>query len=291
MGTVVATPAACALARMRSYAPGRGSPARTPRNALSGQSESPSPSKREASGHRAGEQGAELRAASRRRGPAENPRRRAARAVGYSPRAGRGLREPGRVVGGGAAEPRCEARARAGADVQGRPRARPMNQLRGARPGAGVTGKPRGRAEGRGLLQFPVSLRTLGTPGTHRNSLPLGLPGGERMGPCRGAGPRASAARRGPVGKEVGEAWEGKVETENGGPGTRAGAAVPAGRPPGPEQSGAKRVGSRGAKPVGSRGATCYPGLEAHPLGFPAEILWAQTSAPGKLPTVWSSEQ
>nr|CAI9695787.1 unnamed protein product [Rangifer tarandus platyrhynchus] len=45
------------------------------------------------------------------------------------------------------------------------------------------------------------------------------------MGPSRGAGPRASAAGRGPVGKEVGEAWEGKVETENGGPGTRAGAA------------------------------------------------------------------
>ena len=103
------------------------------------------------------------------------------------------------------------------------------------------------------------------------------------MGPSRGAGPRASVAGRGPVGKEVGEAWEGKVETENGGPGTRAGAAGPTGRPPGPEQSGAKRVGSRGA--------TCYPGLEAHPLGFPAEILGSQTSAPGKLPTVWSSEQ
>lgn len=158
-----------------------------------------------------------------------------------------------------------------------------MNQLRGARPGAGITGKPRGRAEGRGLLQFPVSLRTLGTLGPHRNSLPLGPPGGERMGPCRGAGPRASAAGRGPVGKEVGEAWEGKVETENSGPGTRAGAPAPAGWPPGREQSGAKRVGSRGA--------TCYPGLEAHPLGFPAEILWAHTSAPGKLPTVWGSEQ
>lgn len=132
--------------------------------------------------------------------------------------------------------PRCEAGASAGVDVQGRPRARAMNQLRGARPGAGVTGKPRGRAEGRGLLQFPVSLRTLGISGAHRNSPPLG-PRGERTGPCRGAGPRTW----GPGGKEVGEAWKGKVETENSaGRASRPRAALrtpPAGHPAGAERS------------------------------------------------------
>ena len=107
---------ACALARMSSYAPDRGSPAKTPRNPFSGQSEPPSPSKREASGHRAGEQRAELRAASRRQGPAENPPREAARAEASGAR--------GRVL-----TPRAEGSAsRAESSAAGLPN-------RGARPG------------------------------------------------------------------------------------------------------------------------------------------------------------
>lgn len=83
------------------------------------------------------------------------------------------------------------------------------------------------------------------------------VPGGESwMGPAEGAGPRALAPGRGPVGKEVGEAWEGKVETENGGRAPGRGL-----RPPqaalGREQSGAKRGGVPWA--------TCYPGLRHNP--------------------------
>lgn len=60
---------------------------------------------------------------------------------GYSPRG----RADGSRPGPGR---RGAAGADAGVDVQGRPRAGAMNQLRGERRGAGVTGKPRGRAEG-----------------------------------------------------------------------------------------------------------------------------------------------
>ncbi|XP_010852149.1 PREDICTED: uncharacterized protein LOC104998589 [Bison bison bison] len=69
--------------------------------------------------------------------------------------AGRGLREPGRVVGGWAAEPRCETRESAGADVQGRPRAWPMNQLRGARPGRELRESRGGGQRAEDFCNFP----------------------------------------------------------------------------------------------------------------------------------------
>lgn len=103
----------------------------------------------------------------------------------------------------------------AGADVcpgvWRRPRAPAMNQLRGKCPGAGVTGRRRGRAEGPVLLQFPVSLSTFGTPGTHRN-LPPGPKGdvvGNDRDPAIDAVP--GTGRAGPVRREVGAAWEGKA--------------------------------------------------------------------------------
>lgn len=84
-----------------------------------------------------------------------------------------------------------------------------MSQLRGKCPGAGVTGRRQGRAEGAALLQFPVSLSTFGTPGTHRN-LPPGprRMKGEHRDPATGAVP--GTRRVGPVGREMGKAKGGK---------------------------------------------------------------------------------
>lgn len=92
-----------------------------------------------------------------------------------------------------------------------RPRAPAMNQLRGKCPGAEVTGRLRGRAEGPVLLQFPVSLSTFGTPGTHRNlpSGPKGDVSGNDRDPTTGTDP--GTGRAAPVRREVGEARGGKA--------------------------------------------------------------------------------
>lgn len=99
---------------------------------------------------------------------------RAAGRPGTHPEGG-GLREPAKssaARGGGAAD--CAARTvrpRVGTP----PRARAMNQRRGERRGRELR---ESHGEGRGLLQFPVLLRTPDTSGTHRNSPPFG-PGGK----------------------------------------------------------------------------------------------------------------
>lgn len=143
------------------------------------------------------------------------PRRAVGRAAGPQARGARRLRgaQGARDAGthsppGGA--PREQGRglggAVAGADVgaAASEEAAPlpaMNQLRGAHRGAGVTGKPRGRAAGRRLLQFPVLPRTLGAPGTHRNSPPLG-PRGSARDPAEVRPPDSGRRGVGAVGKK-----------------------------------------------------------------------------------------
>lgn len=165
-----AGPAACALERINSFSVTRraGRPARggDPSEHRPGAGRTASQSKRgaEAAPGRAGgrpgrhrEGATELWDPSGRRAGAargeklagrgdgcRGARRRAGGRPGYSPRAG-GRRAPRDGPGPGR---RGAAGADAGVDVQGRPRAQAMNQLRGERRGAGITGKPRGRAEG-----------------------------------------------------------------------------------------------------------------------------------------------
>ena len=197
---------ACALARMSSYAPDRGSPAKTPRNPFSGQSELPSPSKREASGHRAGEQRAELRAASRRQGPAENPPReaaRAGRAVGYSPRGPRAPRAgPSRRRLG------CRTAVRDPGE-RGCGRAGPTPRLAyesaaGRAPRGGNYGKAAG--EGRGPRTFAIS--RLAAHSWHswdpQEFSSFGSPGGRADGTLQRCGTPGLGGRAGTGGKGSG---------------------------------------------------------------------------------------
>lgn len=92
-----------------------------------------------------------------------------------------------------------------------------MNQLRGEHRGAGVTGKPRGGPRTFAISRLaahswhfwdPQEFASVWSRGKGR--VPAG--GGRCPEDIR---PPDLAAGRGPVRKEVGEAWEGKVETEN----------------------------------------------------------------------------
>lgn len=105
-------------------------------------------------------------------------------------------REQGRGLGGAVAG--ADVGAAASEEAAPLPA---MNQLRGAHRGAGVTGKPRGRAAGRRLLQFPVLPRTLGAPGTHRNSPPFG-PRGSARDPAEVRPPDSGRRGAGAVGKK-----------------------------------------------------------------------------------------
>lgn len=146
--------------------------------------------------------------APRRAGPWEERRgRKRGGRGGCAGRRGRGTRGLTHPPGGA---PREQGRglggAVAGADVgaAASEEAAPlpaMNQLRGAHRGAGVTGKPRGRAAGRRLLQFPVLPRTLGAPGTHRNSPPFG-PRGSARDPAEVRPPDSGRRGVGAVGKK-----------------------------------------------------------------------------------------
>lgn len=215
--------------------------------------------------------------AGRRRAP-----RRAGRAVGYSPRGPRAPRAgPSRRRRG------CRAAVR-GPGERGCGRAGPAprpayESAAGRAPRGGNYGKDAG--EGRGPRTFAIS--RLAAHSWHswdpQEFSSFGSPGGRADGTLQRCGTPGLGGRAGTGGKGSGRGLGRKSGNRKRRAGHPGGGYGPRRQPPGREQSGAKRVGSRGA--------TCYPGLEAQPLGFPAEILWAQTSAPGKLPTVWSSEQ
>lgn len=86
-----------------------------------------------------------------------------------------------------------------------------MNQLRGKCPGAGVTGRrPRGGPRGPHCCNFPSRRALLALLGP--TGICLLVPGGcrgDNRDPAKGAVPGTGWA--GPVGREVGEAWEGKA--------------------------------------------------------------------------------